>query len=371
MNTDELQQEAVKFLKTYYAETIAPEEKLANRIKEVTTEIKAHGTYTQTYEELVYGAKLAWRNSNRCIGRLFWERIDVADARGAVTEEIVFEFLFSHLKNAFNLGKIKPYITIFPSISAKEKTVKIWNHQLLRYAGYKTEKGIIGDSDSLEFTKICEQLGWEGKGTHFDILPLVIQIGDRPPVWKTIPEAYIPEVKMEHPEYDAVADLKLKWYAIPIISDMLLEIGGLHYVSAPFNGWYMSTEIGARNFADEHRYNLLPKMAKIMGLNTKHASNLWQDRALIELNEMVLHSFKKQSISIVDHHTAAAQFRIFEKQEAKADREVTGKWTWLIPPISPATTHVWHQPYSNELKKPNFFYQDKAYPRVERCPFHR
>lgn len=65
---------------------------------------------------------------------------------------------------------------------------------------------------------------------------------------------------------------------------------------------------------------------------------------MIELNEMVLHSFKKQGVSIVDHHTAAAQFRIFEKQEAKAEREVTGKWTWLIPPVSPATTHVWHQP---------------------------
>ncbi|MFD1385587.1 nitric oxide synthase oxygenase [Oceanobacillus oncorhynchi subsp. oncorhynchi] len=370
MNKDEMQQEAARFLTTYYTETGAPAEKSAERIKEVTAEINAHGTYTQTYEEMVYGVKLAWRNSNRCIGRLFWERIDVADARQATTEEEIFEFLFSHLKNAFNQGRIKPYITIFPASSAREETVKIWNHQLLRYAGYETEEGIIGDSDSLEFTQICEWLGWQGEGTHFDILPLVIQIGDHPPVWRTIPEALIPEIPMEHPEYEAAADLNLKWYALPIISDMRLEIGGLHYISAPFNGWYMGTEIGARNFADEHRYNLLPKIAEIMGLSTKHASNLWQDRALIELNEMVLHSFKKQGVSIVDHHTAASQFRIFEKQEAKAEREVTGKWTWLIPPVSPATTHVWHQPYSNELKKPNFFYQDKAYRQGKGCPFH-
>ncbi|GEN87705.1 nitric oxide synthase oxygenase [Oceanobacillus sojae] len=371
MNNYEMQQEAEQFLKTYYTETGAPAEKLEERMKEVISDIKAFGTYTQTYDEIVYGVKLAWRNSNRCIGRLFWERIDVADARQAATEEEVFEFLFSHLKNAFNQGRIKPYITIFPAVSAKEETVKVWNHQLLRYAGYDSGEGIIGDSDSLEFTRICEKLGWQGKGTDFDILPLVIQIGDQPPVWRSIPEALIPEIPMEHPEYKAVADLHLKWYAIPIIADMRLEIGGLHYVSAPFNGWYMGTEIGARNFADEHRYNLLPKMAEIMGLETKHASNLWQDRALIELNEMVLHSFKKQGVSIVDHHTAAAQFRIFEKQEAKAEREVTGKWTWLIPPVSPATTHVWHQPYSNELKKPNFFYQDKAYQEMKGCPFHR
>lgn len=163
MNKDKMQQEAAHFLTTFYTETGAPAEKLAKRINEVKTEINAHGTYTQTYEEIVYGVKLAWRNANRCIGRLFWERIDVADARQATTEEEVFEFLFSHLKNAFNQGRIKPYITIFPASSAKDETVKIWNHQLLRYAGYETGNGIIGDSDSLEFTKICEQLGWQGK----------------------------------------------------------------------------------------------------------------------------------------------------------------------------------------------------------------
>lgn len=98
MNKDEMQQEAACFTTTYYTETGAPAEKSAERIKEVTAEINAHGTYTQTYEEMVYGVKLAWRNSNRCIGRLFWERIDVADARQATTEEEIFEFLFSHLK---------------------------------------------------------------------------------------------------------------------------------------------------------------------------------------------------------------------------------------------------------------------------------
>lgn len=366
-----MKQEAETFLKMYYTETGAPAEKIEARIKEAIAEINVSNTYTQTYDEIVYGTKLAWRHSNRCIGRLFWERITVVDARQATTEEMVFQYLFSHIENAFNKGRIKPYITIFPAASAKEETVKIWNHQLLRYAGYETETGIIGDSDSLEFTGICEKLGWDGKRTHFDILPLVIQIGNRPPVWKTIPEAIIPEIPMEHPDYKEVADLNLKWYAIPVISDMRLEIGGLHYVSAPFNGWYMGTEIAARNFADEHRYHLLPKMAEIIGLSTKHASNLWQDRALIELNEMVLYSFKKQGVSIVDHHTAAAQFRIFENQEAKAGREVTGNWTWLIPPVSPATTHVWHQHYQNELKKPNFFYQDKAYQQIRSCPFHQ
>lgn len=51
--------------------------------------------------------------------------------------------------------------------------------------------------------------------------------------------------------------MKLKWYAVPAVSSLLLDIGGLEFTAAPFNGWYMSSEIGARNFGDEYRYNLL------------------------------------------------------------------------------------------------------------------
>jgi nitric-oxide synthase len=79
------------------------------------------------------------------------------------------------------------------------------------------------------------------------------------------------------------------------------------------------------------------------------------------LNEAVLHSYKKHGVSIVDHHTAAKQFKKFEEKESSYGRKVTGDWTWLIPPVSPATTHVFHQPYNNEIMKPNFFYQIPPY----------
>ena len=64
----------------------------------------------------------------------------------------------------------------------------------------------------------------------------------------------------------------------------LLEIGGIMYTAAPFNGWYMGTEIGARNLADEGRYNKLPLIAKLMGQDTSSETTLWRDRALVELN---------------------------------------------------------------------------------------
>ncbi|WP_017187264.1 nitric oxide synthase oxygenase, partial [Alkalibacillus haloalkaliphilus] len=179
--------------------------------------------------------------------------------------------------------------------------------------------------------------------------------------WFEIPEHVLLEVPIHHPDYEWFSDLSLQWYAVPIISDMSLDVGGITYPAAPFNGWYMGTEIGARNFADEYRYDMLPTVAEYMGLNVKRQSTLWKDRALLELNTAVLHSFKEAGISIVDHHTAAQQFKKFEKKEASEKRQVTGKWTWLIPPVSPATTHIFHKPYSNEIVKPNYFYQGKPF----------
>ncbi|NAW45008.1 nitric oxide synthase, partial [Salmonella sp. gx-f4] len=85
------------------------------------------------------------------------------------------------------------------------------------------------------------------------------------------------------------------------------------------------------------------------------------DRALLELNTAVLYSFKEDGVSIVDHHTAAQQFKKFEEKEMEMGRSVTGNWTWLIPPLAPATTHIFHKPYNNEIIKPNYFYQPKPY----------
>lgn len=57
--------------------------------------------------------------------------------------------------------------------------------------------------------------------------------------------------------YEWFKDLKLRWYALPAVTNMLLEIGGLEFPACPFNGWYMGTEIGVRDFCDTQRYNVL------------------------------------------------------------------------------------------------------------------
>ncbi len=40
-------------------------------------EIETRGTYDLTYDELVAGARLAWRNAPRCIGRIQWANLKV------------------------------------------------------------------------------------------------------------------------------------------------------------------------------------------------------------------------------------------------------------------------------------------------------
>ncbi|HFK1545594.1 nitric oxide synthase oxygenase [Bacillus albus] len=353
--TKQLIEEASQFIRICYKE-LNKEQFMEERMKEIQVEIEKTGTYEHTFEELVHGSRMAWRNSNRCIGRLFWSKMHILDAREVNDEEGVYNALIHHIKYATNDGKVKPTITIFKQYQGEENNIRIYNHQLIRYAGYKTEMGVIGDSHSAAFTDFCQELGWQGEGTHYDVLPLVFSVDGKEPVYREIPKKEVKEVPIEHPEYP-ISSLGVKWYGVPMISDMRLEIGGISYTAAPFNGWYMGTEIGARNLADHDRYNLLPAVAEMMNLDTSRNGTLWKDKALIELNVAVLHSFKKQGVSIVDHHTAAQQFQQFEKQEAACGRVVTGNWVWLIPPLSPATTHIYHKPYPNEILKPNFFHK--------------
>jgi nitric-oxide synthase len=357
----QLEIEAVHFIKTAYNELGKTEQEVEDRVIQIQNDIAETGYYDHTFEELTHGAKMAWRNSNKCIGRLFWETLTVFDERLANSEEAVFRALQHHISFATNDGKIRPAITVFKPYKGKGENLRLWNHQLIRYAGYETETGFIGDPASISFTKQCERLGWRGEKTHFDILPLVIQFNNQKPKWFQLGKDEVLEVSITHPDLEGIEDLNIKWYGIPIISDMRLEIGGIEYTAAPFNGWYMETEIGARNLADSFRYNLLPKVATIMNLDTRSHSNLWKDRALVELNVAVLHSYKKAGVSIVDHHTAAQQFKRFEQNETESCRHITGDWTWLIPPVSPATTHVFHNSYENKIVKPNYFHQDLPY----------
>ena len=54
----------------------------------------------------------------------------------------------------------------------------------------------------------------------------------------------------------SIANMDLKWYAIPSMAGMMLEVGGLQFPAAPFNGWYNSIEI-VRDLVEDPKYGLL------------------------------------------------------------------------------------------------------------------
>jgi nitric-oxide synthase, bacterial len=207
-------------------------------------------------------------------------------------------------------------------------------------------------------TQIVRSWGWKTeKRTPFDVLPIVIQMPGQQPEMFELPSSAVLEVPLSHPDYSWFASLGLKWHALPVISNMRLEIGGISYTAAPFNGFYMGAEIGGRNLGDKERYNLLPYIAERMGLDTRTDRTLWKDRALVELNVAVLHSFAQHGVTMVDHHAVSRQFITHEKKEIQAGRMLPADWGWIVPPLSGSTTPVFHRHYKDVLLKPNFFYQ--------------
>ncbi len=355
----DLLSEAVNFLHQMTKEGITGTLSF-RRLTQLQVEIASRGLYWHSSEELSYGAQLAWRNSTRCIGRLHWRSLTVRDLRHLTRAEEVFEALVEHLVLATNGGKIRSLISIFAPQVPREPGIRIWNPQLIRYAGYRQPDGsIVGDPAHVALTEAIQRLGWRPKSqTPFDVLPVVIQMPNDPPRFFELPREAVLEVPLSHPDYPWFAELELKWHALPVISNMRLEIGGISYSAAPFNGWYMGAEIGARNLGDEGRYHLLPTIAQRMGLDIRSDRMLWKDRALVELNVAVLSSFAHHGVSIVDHHTASRQFVMHQRQEEQAGRCLYADWGWIVPPLSASTTPVFHRPYNNREVTPNFFAQN-------------
>ncbi|GAA5181307.1 nitric oxide synthase oxygenase [Rugosimonospora acidiphila] len=361
--------EAEQFIRLFHRENrdVGPVER---RLARVRAEIEDTGTYAHTRRELTFGAQAAWRNASRCVGRLYWRSLVVRDRRGSGTAEQIFDDLVDHLRLAGGgpaselhaedatrrAGRIRPVISIFAPARPGRPYPRVWNEQLIRYAGYRLPDGrVVGDPRYVDFTETVTRLGWQGKRGEFDVLPLAIEApGDGVRLFE-LPEDTVLEVSLRHPEQRWFAELGLRWHAVPVISNMRLTIGGVHYPLAPFNGWYLGTEIGARNLADPDRYDLLPAIAARLGLDTTSEATLWRDRALVELNRAVLWSFQAAGVRISDHHTEARRFLAHVERERRAGRRTPADWSWIVPPMSGAATPVFHRYYHEADQRPNFY----------------
>jgi len=327
------------------------------RVEQARSEILARGWYRQSFEELEFAARLAWRNNRRCIGRRYWQTLEVADARDAKTCVDVFEACVAHLRRSTNGGKIQPLITVFAEADAEGRGPVIHNYQLIRYAGYRQSDGtVLGDPAEVVFTERVMAAGWKppAQCSAFDVLPLVIETPEEGERLFIIPQDAVLEVRIIHPTFAWFEELGLKWHALPAVSNMVLDAGGVRYTAAPFSGYYMETEIAARNFGDAERYNLLPVVADRMDPSMRSKDPFWRDRALVELCAAVLHSFRKAGVTIVDHHAASRQFMDHLAEEKAQGRIVPGDWSWLVPPVSGSASPVFHRSYDPRPRLPDF-----------------
>jgi nitric-oxide synthase, bacterial len=353
---DTLSASAERFISLFHGEHRAgPPDR---RMRQVRREIEATGSYRHTADELAFGARVAWRNSSRCIGRLYWQSLRVRDRRELHAAVDVAAESIAHMREATNGGRIRPIITIFAPDGPATPGPRILNSQLVQYAGYQAADGTItGDPANVEITRRARGLGWAGLRSvgPFDVLPLLVQEASGKVTLHPLPSDAVLEVVIGHPEYAWFADLGLRWYAVPIISDMYLDIGGVCYPAAPFNGWYMCTEIGSRDLGDTGRYNQLPVIAQRMGLSTASDRTLWKDRAMTELNFAVLHSFAAAGVTITDHHTESVRFLQHIDREERYGRACPADWTWIVPPAASSATTVFHRYYQDFDQKPNFY----------------
>ncbi len=360
VDTAGVHRQAIDFLQQYHAENPQPGDTGISRMRDVSYEIGRTGTYRHTPGELEWGARVAWRNSARCIGRLYWKSLTVRDLRDVKSAAEVAQGCFDHLRSTWRGGRLRPTITVFAPEGPDGTPVRVWNDQLIRYAGRTDEAGAtVGDGQYLRFTRLAERLGWRGDGGHFDVLPLLIETPEGLAA-HPVPRDAVHEVAIGHPELPWFAQLGLRWHAIPAISNMRLEIGGLRYPAAPFNGWYMQTEIAARNLVDAHRYDMLPVIGRLMGLDMSSERTLWRDRAMLELNRAVLYSFDAAGVTVTDHHTESQRFLEHVAREERAGRSCPADWSWIVPPVSGGLTPVYHRYYDEADLTPAYVLDDAA-----------
>ena len=125
----------------------------------VSDSINAQGSYNLTYEELIFGARTAWRNAGRCPGRSQWNTLNIRDCRHITNVEDMFKEICIHLEESTNHGTIIPTISVFPQRKSNGKDLlRLWNGQLISFAGYphpEDPKAFIGDKGNVTFTQVC------------------------------------------------------------------------------------------------------------------------------------------------------------------------------------------------------------------------
>ena len=265
---------------------------------------------------------------------------------------------------AFNDGKIRPSAVVFEQRrwDKRETTgIRIWNGTLLSFAGHKLDNGdIVGDPKNSFLTEVAKKMGWTSGGGMFDLLPLIITDANQRTEMFQLPDdiqGYI--VDIFHPQIDAITNLGLKWYAMPSVSSMMLEAGGIQYTSAPVSGYFMDSEVSVLDMLATQRYNLLEPVGRAMGLDVSSNMSYWKADVCTELTKAVGSSYREAGVTLVDHFTMSEEFLTFMAGEIKTRGGCPADWLWIVPAMSSGITPVFHQEMARYMMSPSYEYQSE------------
>ncbi|KAL8954392.1 MAG: hypothetical protein Q9183_007148, partial [Haloplaca sp. 2 TL-2023] len=287
LGIDVVEREAKGFLEELHREGFfTSDEAFRIRLNTVLTEIRSSaaggivrdgrehgivgGNWEQSAAELHFGIRRAWRNARKCIMRSHCDELKLCDLRHVTSSADMATALLTGMCEAFNGGNVLPTVFVLPPRKINSRGPMIWNHQVLEFAGYEMDDGsVLGDPNSVFLTKAIIDLGWKPPSpkSRWDLLPLVVMADDDIPAIIEIPPELGKLVEIRHPRYrDQFEELDLRWVSVPALTRFGFDIGGVQYTAAPFIGWFMDAEIGVRDLADTFRYNVLPDVAKAIGL---------------------------------------------------------------------------------------------------------
>ncbi|KAL0935841.1 nitric oxide synthase [Colletotrichum truncatum] len=375
----QVREDALDFLQQMYKDGLLTMDQLHHRAHEVLQEIQKNsqegrfavasdcgaeaphatmdglvgGLWTQTFEELEFGIRTAWKHARKCIMRSEYRNLRLCDLRHVRTSKKMAETLIENLRVAYNFGEINPTVFVFPPRDVNSRGPMIWNSQLLSFAGYQQPNGeIMGDPANVELTNAIIELGWTPPQlrSQWDLLPLVTMAEGEDPVITELPKDAFPLVHIRHPKHPELETLGLRWVPAPALSRLGFSIGGVQYTATPFIGWFMDAEIGVRNLADQFRYNALPQIAKAIGLVDRDVEDLPDyerlavlSRAQLELNYASYWSFAQAGVRMSDSLGAAEQFTQFDDEHLMNNGfRLPSDPYWIAPPQG-SIIPIWHR----------------------------
>ena len=169
--------DAERFIISFHRDTPALGSPVG-RLREVRRELRSTGTYQHTTGRTVYAARVAWRNSSRCIGRLYWRSLRVRDLRRVTSAPEIAAETIAHLRQATNGGRIRPVISVFapdtparpgPRILCAQRSVRRlrgrWRHD---YRG-------PGQCQAHPARPVARLAAASDQPRPFDVLPLMIR----------------------------------------------------------------------------------------------------------------------------------------------------------------------------------------------------